>query len=77
MTLIGMPDAAERAGMTRAGVRLALINAGVELVKINANALAVEEKDLLNFIAKRGHSPGRGRPQGAKNKPKEQEVSNG
>ncbi len=34
-------------------------------------AVPVEESDLAAFIAKRGESPGRGRPQGARNKPKQ------
>lgn len=48
-----------------------MIDSGVNLIRINAKALAVEETDLEEFIKKRGQSPGRGRPPGAKNKAKE------
>ena len=70
MTLIGMPEAAKRAGMTPSGIRVALMNAGVSLTRINAKAIAVDETDLAAFVESRGESPGRGRPQGAKNKAK-------
>ena len=77
MSLIGMPEAGRRAGMTPSGIRVALMNAGIALTRINEKAIAVDEADLAAFVARRGESPGRGRPQGAKNKPKEQESSNG
>ena len=66
-----MPEAGRRAGMTPDGVRRSLMNAGVNLIRINAKAIAVDEADLAAFVEKRGESPGRGRPQGAKNRPKE------
>ncbi len=73
MTLIGMPEAARRAGVSRNSIKRALDNAGIPLVEINGKAFAVEDSDLATFIAARGVSPGRGRPAGAKNKAKEQE----
>ena len=73
MTLIGMPEAARRAGVSPTSIRRALMNAGVALVEINAKAKAVEETDLQAFMesrAKIGYPGGhRGRPRGAKNKP--------
>lgn len=66
-----MPEAGRRAGMTSDGVRRALMNAGVALTRINAKAIAVDETALAAFVAKRGESPGRGRPTGAKNKQRE------
>ena len=66
--LIGMPEAARRAGMTPDGIRRALMNAGVSLTRINAKAIAVDELDLAAFVLKRGERPGRGRPHGAKNR---------
>ncbi len=75
MTLIGMPEAAQRAGMTPDGIRRALMNAGVSLTRINAKAIAVEETDLANFVRLRGVSPGRGRPPGVKNRPKQEQDS--
>ncbi len=58
--------------MTRPGVRRALQGAGVAFVEINPKAFAVEEADLEAFLAKRPEGyTGRGRPPGAKNKPKE------
>jgi len=72
MTLIGMPEAARRAGMTPDGIRRALMNAGVRLTRINAKAVAVDESALADFVRGRGVSPGRGRPLGAKNRPKGQ-----
>ena len=64
MSLIRMPEAGRRAGMTRDGVRRALMNAGVSLTRIDAEAIAVDEADLVAFVEKRGESPGRGRPLG-------------
>ncbi len=69
--LIGMPEAARRAGMTPDGLRRSLMNAGVSLTRINAKAIAVEEVELAAFVERRGKSPGRGRPQGAKNRLRE------
>lgn len=68
--LIGMPEAARRAGMTSDGIRRALMNAGVNLTRINAKAIAVDEADLAAFVSRRGERPGRGRPLGAKNRTK-------
>ncbi len=62
MALIGMPEAAQRAGMTRSSIKRGLVNVGVPVVQINQKAFAVEETDLAAFIEKRGHSPGPGRP---------------
>jgi hypothetical protein len=74
MSLIGMPEAGRRAGMTSDGIRRALMNAGASLIRINEKAIAVDERDLAAFVEKRGESPGRGRPLGAKNRPKEKVV---
>ena len=70
MSLIGMPEAARRSGVSPTSIRRALANAGVPLVEINAKAKAVEEADLAAFIAKRAENgyAGFGRPRGAKNK---------
>lgn len=54
--------------MTSDGIRRALMNAGVGLTRINAKAIAVDEAELAAFVARRGESPGRGRPLGAKNR---------
>ena len=70
MSLIGMPEAGRRAGMTADGVRRSLMNAGISLTRINEKAIAVDEAELAAFVKNRGESPGRGRPLGAKNKPK-------
>ena len=61
--------------MTADGIRRALMGARVSLTRINEKAIAVDEADLAAFVAKRGESPGRGRPQGAKNKAKAREES--
>ncbi len=73
MAVIGMGEAARRLGMTTPNAALrALRAAGVPLVAISTRANVVEEADLAAFIAQRppGYK-GRGRPPGAKNKPKE------
>ena len=70
-----MPEAARRAGVTPTSIRRALANADVPLTQINAKAIAVEASDLDAFMARRqseGYA-GKGRPRGAKNKPKPQE----
>jgi len=54
MTLIGMAEAAKRAGVATGSIRRALRNAGVQLVQISANAYAVDEADLARFLAERG-----------------------
>ncbi len=57
--VIGMPEAARRAGYTRGGsVQRALEKAGVKLVKINEKAFAVEESDLEAFLLNRSTKPG-------------------
>ena len=65
-----MREAARRMGVKPNSARIALLNAGVLLVTISARSFAVDEADLASFIERRGISPGRGRPKGAKNKPK-------
>jgi hypothetical protein len=69
MTLIGMPEAGKRAGVSAASILRSLRNAEVPLVAINGKAFAVEETDLQSFLTKRGDYKF-GRPPGAKNKPK-------
>lgn len=61
-------------GVSFRSAKRALKNANVPLVAINERALAVEETDLDAFLATRpdGYT-GRGRPPGAKNKPKDEE----
>jgi hypothetical protein len=71
MTLIGMPDVAKRMGVSVKSAKRTLKNAQVPLVAINSRALAVEEDDLAAFLAERSGYAGRGRPGGARNKPKE------
>lgn len=62
MALIGMSEAARRAGVTTDGIRRALQNAGVPLVEVTARAYAVEETDLQAFLDSRGKlTPGRPR----------------
>jgi len=71
MALLGMPVAAKLAGMTRGGLINALQNDETmkdKLVRVNDRALAIDERDLAQWITRRGHAPGRGRPPGAKNK---------
>ena len=67
-----MPEAAARAGMARNTVKRALETAGVTLHRINRRAFAVDEADLDAFLAARAARGylGRGRPRGAKNRPK-------
>lgn len=69
-----MPEAARRAGVTPTSIKRALANASVPLIRINAKAIAVEDSDLEAFMACRQRQGylGKGRPRGAKNKPKEQ-----
>lgn len=64
--LIGMPEAGKRLGVSADSARRSLVNAGVPLVRINARALAVEEKDLEAFQAKRATYRGMGRPRKAR-----------
>lgn len=62
MALIGMTDAAKRAGTTSAGILRSLQRAQVPLVKIGARTLAVEESDLEAYLQSRGEMrPGRPR----------------
>jgi len=71
MALLGMPTAAELAGMSRAGLLKALQNDEMmkaKLVAINGRAWAIDENDLSQWIKRRGYAPGAGRPRGAKNK---------
>lgn len=67
-----MPEAGRRLGLSSRSAKRALREAGITLHHINARALAVEESDLEALIAKRQGYTGRGRPPGAKNKPKEE-----
>ena len=72
MALIGMPEAARRAGYTHGGLKHALQHdpeMAPKLVRINARALAIEESDLAEWIAKRGPAPGPGRPKGVIQRP--------
>lgn len=62
MALIGMAEAARRAGVTSNGIRLSLQNAGVSLVRISDRAVAVEETDLERYLASRGGELRPGRP---------------
>ena len=72
MGLIGMKEAALRIGIGPNAARLALMNAGVPLVVISVRSFAVDEEDLAAYIASRPSGyKGRGRPPGAKNKPKD------
>ena len=78
MTLIGMPEAGRRLGVSSRSAKRALRDAGVTLHAINERALAVEEADLETFVAQRletGYG-GRGRPPGSKNKPKSETPIN-
>lgn len=70
-TMIGMAEAGKRMGMTSNAARLSLMNAGVPLAAISARLSMVDEADLAAYIASRpaGYK-GRGRPPGARNKPK-------
>jgi hypothetical protein len=61
MVLIGMAEAARRAGTTVDGIRNGLRNAHFPLVEISARALAVEEANLEAYIQQRGINPGPGR----------------
>jgi hypothetical protein len=73
MALIGMPAVAIKMGISFRSAKRALKNADVPLVVINARALAVEDTELASFLAKRpANYSGRGRPQGARNKPKDE-----
>jgi hypothetical protein len=63
--LIGMPEAARRAGFTSTfAISKALRNAGILLHQINQRALAVDEDELSRFVEQRRDSgyKGRGRP---------------
>jgi hypothetical protein len=67
MALIGMSEAAKRAGLSGPGpMRTSLQNAGVPLVVISANSFAVEEADLEAYIASRGGALKPGRPRNRK-----------
>ena len=67
--LIGMPEAARRAGASRSSIKRTLENGGVPIVQINGKAHAVEEGDLAVFLASRPEGYRKGRPAGSKNKP--------
>ena len=73
MTLIGMPEAGRRLGVSSKSAKRALKDAGITLHAINERALAVEESDLDAFVMQRTNAgyAGRGRPPGSKNKPKD------
>lgn len=67
MALIGMGEAARRAGVSQASaIRTGLINAGVPLVRISPRAYVVEESDLAAYVEARGGTLRPGRPKGAK-----------
>ena len=70
MTLIGMPEAGRRLGVSGRSAKRALKDAGILLHAINERALAVDESDLEAFILQRAETGynGRGRPPGSKNK---------
>lgn len=70
MGLIGIAEAARRAGMTTDGIRLGLRNAAIEIIELSPRAYAVDEDALAAWIASRPVGYRRGRPPGAKNKPK-------
>jgi hypothetical protein len=68
MVLIGMPEAAKRAGVARSSILRALEAAGVPIHKINEKAFAVDDADLAKFVEARGGTLRPGRPKGSKNK---------
>jgi hypothetical protein len=62
MSLLGMPEAGKRLGISGDSARRAFVNAGIPLVKINERAWAVTEEDLNAFKVLRTGYVGRGRP---------------